>query len=82
MGLVSQNKQLEYRYGFLFATSGRFHKLQQTSLSKSDFQNLSTISSTLKFNAKFGDKELDFEIEPQESLAHKLLINGSEGNKN
>ena len=78
--MVSNNNKYEYRFGYLFAISGRFHKLQQISLSMSEFENLQTISSKVKFNAKFGDKDVIFEIEPQKSLAHKLILNGSEGN--
>jgi hypothetical protein len=79
VGLVSNKNKFEYRFGFLFATSGRFHKLQKISLKKSDFENLRTLSSTVEFSAKFGDKELNFEIKPQNTFAHKLILNGNEG---
>jgi len=60
---------------------GRFHNLQQISLLKTDFESLLAMkNSTIKFSAKFGEKELNFEIEPQKNLAHKLLLNGHEGN--
>ena len=80
MGFLSINNKFEYRFGFLFNKRGRNHLLNNISLEKTDFEDLIINKTNIKFKAKFGEKEYNFEInENGNSFAKNLLIDGIEG---
>ena len=89
MGFLSNNKGLEYRFGFLFKLNGKMHKMKSISLNKSEFRGLlDKNTNDIKFSAIFEENEYNFEIKNIEILsndkiiAKNLLINGNEGNYN
>jgi hypothetical protein len=79
LGFIENNNKLEYRFGFLFKKTGRFHKLLDTPLKKSDFVDLKS-NPNISFKATFGENEYNFQIlRSKNTLAQNLIINNVEG---
>ena len=80
LGVVSNKKGLQYRYGFLTTKGLKIQYLKNISLKSSELEELLRKTADFEFKATFDDQDYNFTINKHElSGAHQLIINGQPG---